>query len=133
MHGAMPLTCLIDRENRLRVHQGLLLAALAYLGYPPGDDERSWWKANRWIFHCEHDAKPAAAMVLGWSDMIVALAMPAGEAKEEMPGFLRATYYQEQGAWGGDYDFAEAYCTLKAMSHQPASNKTFSPWPQPGR
>jgi hypothetical protein len=60
------LTCLTDQENHARAHQGVLLACLMTLGYPPGYDARTWWIRHESLFHPLHDANEAARVVAGW-------------------------------------------------------------------
>jgi hypothetical protein len=103
------LSCLVDPENRLRVHQGLLLACLLELGYPPGLDAEGWWRAHRDLFKREHDPIAAAKLTRGWLRKIGRLPT----ASDAVGSLYGAADYQESGSWGGHYDFGEAVRNLE--------------------
>ncbi|REK07884.1 MAG: hypothetical protein DWQ37_20995 [Planctomycetota bacterium] len=109
------LTCLVDTENRLRVHQGLLLACLMELGYPPGLNAETWWEAHRDLFKCEHDPVAAAKLTRGWLRKIERRPI---EPSSAMSSLYRAADYQERGSWGGHWDFGEAAMKLE-WDHPP--------------
>jgi hypothetical protein len=113
------LTCLVDPENRLRVHQGLLLACLMELGYPPGLDAKGWWKAHRDLFKCGHEALAAAKLTRGWTRKIERLPQRPlnGEPRSAVSSLITAANYQERGAWGGHEDFGEAVWSLEWKRH----------------
>lgn len=64
------IKALTDTENRLRVHQGLLLACLHDLNYPAGTDRNSWWLHHKELFKSEHDPIAAASLAQGWLENI---------------------------------------------------------------
>jgi|GEM_PF-1653729 len=109
------LTCLVDTENRLRVHQGLLLACVMDLGYPPGLNAEGWWQAHQEVFRPEHDPIVAAKMTRGWLRRIRRLPVDWDGA---VGSLSRAADYQERGAWGGHEDFGEAVRELE-WRHRP--------------
>ncbi len=111
------LTCLVDPENRLRVHQGLLLACLMELGYPPGLDAEGWWQEHRRLFTCEHDPMVAAKLTRGWLRRIGRLSTST-EPWGAVSSLSSAARYQERGSWGGHYDFGEAVSKLE-WNHRP--------------
>lgn len=106
--------CLTDSGNLLRVHQGLLLTCLKVLGHPAGHDARSWWRAHAWVFVREADPERAAGWVQGWTDRARRFGRAwiqdtYYEQYGQIGDQIRATQYQEWGAWGGDRVFAEAF------------------------
>ncbi len=64
------IKALTDTENRLRVHQGLLLACLHDLKYPAGTDRNSWWLHHKEFFKSEHDPIVAASLTQGWLETL---------------------------------------------------------------
>lgn len=61
---------LANRKNYLRVHQGLLLTSVAFLGPPCGQKLDEWWVRQRKVFVSVEDATRAAEMALGWVDRV---------------------------------------------------------------
>lgn len=97
---------LADPENRLRVHQGLLLACLHQFGYPAGHDADAWWAAHASVFVREPDPVRAAEFAYGWHDEVHRLrSAGTGEVDDQM----RAVSYYVRGTWGRNYDFGMAY------------------------
>lgn len=105
------LRCLTDPENRLRVHQGLLLVCLSSFGYPEGFDAESWWRHHEVWFVQERDPVQAARVTQGWSAHLRTLAN--GDLPPELATQLQAANYQERGEWGGHLDFGEAFQLLQ--------------------
>ncbi|MCE9555978.1 MAG: hypothetical protein K8T91_21730 [Planctomycetes bacterium] len=111
------LTCITDSKNRLRAHQGLLLVALKTLNYPDGYDVDSWWDKHSHLFRQEYDPSAAAMTVWGWRERIQDSA-PSYNGQYPVERYWDITRqcstakYQEQGSWGGDRDFGEAYDKL---------------------
>jgi hypothetical protein len=106
------LGCLTDPDNLLRVHHGLLLACLWEWGYPQGYNAEGWWRRHQHLFRREQDASAAARLAAGWTEQI--------RRNKDLgvaiyPQF-RAARYQEQGSWGGDHDFGDAYAELGSGS-----------------
>lgn len=106
------IRALIDPENRLRVHQGLLLTALNDLGYPAGMDSQSWWTQHKLLFGSEHDPVAAASLTRDWLHNI-----ERRDADWRFPNRLatqcRAVRYQQRGEWGGHPDFGEAFIGIE--------------------
>jgi hypothetical protein len=140
------LRCLTDPENRLRVHQGLLLACLACWGYPEGFDAESWWQHHQVWFVQERDPVHAARVTYGWTSLLWIVfrhhdstnALLDGEVRRQ----LDVAWYQEHGNWGGHEDFGEALFLLdlgapperlERLSKNPASWWPSAPpvlWPE---
>lgn len=128
------LICLTDPANRLRVHQSLLLVALKTLGYPDGLDAESWWRAHSDLFRAESDPVAAARVVVGWRAKIEESAYHRlAEIPRELSRQFRAARYHEQGSWGRDYEFGEAYRELpearREFRYQPGEGE--QPVPSP--
>lgn len=109
------LACLTDPDNRLRVHQGLLLACLKRLGYPAGYDAQNWWTAHEPVFIREPDPHQAVRIVYGWLEEVNRL--PTGGSRE-IASQTMATQYHVRGSWGRVYDFGLAYGDLRDAPRQ---------------
>lgn len=109
---------LTDTENRLRVHQSLLLSALYHFKYPPGTNRESWWAHHKEFFRPEHDSFLAASLTQDWAEKI-AMIHSDGEYPREVARQLSATRYQQQGTWGGHEDFGEAFRSIEYGERQP--------------
>lgn len=105
------LACLVDFNNQLRFHQGLVVAARLHLQQPPGIDARSWWKARRAFFYSEPDPRKAARAAFGISEPIRREAVKQN-VRQLLDFYLDGTFNQEQGSRGGDSDFASEYWIL---------------------
>ncbi len=105
------LACLTDPENRLRVHQGLLLACLNRFGYPEGYDVERWWAAHEPAFVPERDPARAVRIAYGWLEEANRL---SSSWSGELGGQLSATSYHVRGHWGRDHHFGVAYAELEA-------------------
>ncbi|QDU94381.1 hypothetical protein [Lignipirellula cremea] len=106
------IKALTDTENRLRVHQGLLLACLRDLKYPAGTERNSWWLHHREFFKSEHDPIVAASLVQGWLENIDRI-YSDGDVPFTIMSQCRAVGYQQRGSWGGHYDFGEAFMEIE--------------------
>jgi hypothetical protein len=110
--------CLCDPENRLRVHQGMLLRCLKELGFPKDYDAGRWWASHSWIFFRCDDPVLAAFVTEGWLDAVdglyenVPYGHPDFDRFTKIADQRRAAAYQESGAWGGDGDFAQGRMIL---------------------
>ncbi len=100
------ILALTDKDNRLRVHQGLLLSCLHALDFPAGMDARSWWSQHAFVFRAERDPFIAASLTQGWLEEIERL------FSHDWPRTVESHYiaatYQEGGQWGGHSDFGQA-------------------------
>lgn len=105
-------------NNRLRVHQGLLLVCLYDLGYPEGMDRDSWWAAHSQLFRREYDPKVAASLVCDWLENVERI-YAGPESPSAVWTQLRAARYQQQGTWGAHVDFAEAFWQIKFGQDEP--------------
>ncbi|MDF1665221.1 MAG: hypothetical protein P1V97_25890 [Planctomycetota bacterium] len=114
------LDCLTDSSNLLRVHQGLLLAALDAKGYPDGHDSATWWEAHSWVFVVEKSGLRAAYITHGWTDRCSSYLDRDGNEQnaarfELLASQVRAANYQFGGSWGGDRAFGEGAGYLLAL------------------
>jgi len=115
------LSCVTEPENLLRVHQGLLLVCLKTLGPPPGYTVDSWWKKHAVLFYIERDAETSTRLVWGWLERTEHFA--PGYTSGKQPNYIekfwdiedqrRAAEYQQNGGWGGDHLFGEAWSELR--------------------
>lgn len=104
------LLCLTNPDNKLRVHQSLLLVALEQFGYPCGLDKERWWEIHRDLFVEVADAPCAADTVVGWRRCIEDSArIRVPKDPYRLARQMRAAYYQETESWGGDYGFRDSY------------------------
>ena len=104
------LACLTDPHNRLRVHQGLLLACLKQFGYPAGYDAERWWAFHEAAFVRERDPARAARVAYGWLEEANRL---SSSWSGELGGQLSAASYHVRGDWGRDHHFGVAYRQLQ--------------------
>jgi hypothetical protein len=123
---------LTDPENRLRVHQSLLLTCLYELGYPPGIAPEDWWSHQEHIFRAEHDPMMAAATTQGWLRKIESTYID--RQASSIPRQCRAARLQENGSWGGHPDFGEAFMAIESgrTAMQPPADALGAPvmwWP----
>ncbi|MDF1665222.1 MAG: hypothetical protein P1V97_25895 [Planctomycetota bacterium] len=117
------LRCLSDSSNLMRVHQGLLLAALDLHGYPEGYQSMIWWKAHRWIFVVEKSGLRAAYMTEHWTERCKTYLI-----EDENGGYAnrygllvqqaRAAGYQDTGGWGGDPGFVDGVFQLSRLMYE---------------
>ena len=75
------IEALTDTENRLRVHQGLLLTCLVVESYPDGMDAESWWSHHKLVLRPEYDAAKAASITFEWSSRVQAHDALANDAR----------------------------------------------------
>jgi len=112
------IRCLTDPENRLRVHQGLLLTCLYVLQFPPGTDRETWWTHHKDLFQPQYDSILAASLTQDWLDSVERSFLD--EVVPDAFGLqLRAASYQEQGTWGAHSDFGEAFMEMQRGQRQP--------------
>lgn len=104
------LACLTDPDNRLRVHQGLLLACLKQFGFPAGFDAERWWAFHEPTFVRERDADRAARVAYEWLEDANRL---SSSWSGELGGQLSAASYHVRGHWGRDHHFGVAYRQLQ--------------------
>lgn len=94
------LRCVTDRENILRLHQGVLLLCLWSLDYPEGYDAESWWSRHQHLFRHEYDQKRAALTVAGWMQLLV---YNDRSLRYEVCNRVYATREFERGGWGNGF------------------------------
>lgn len=125
------LQALTEPDNRMRVHQSMLLACLGHLGHSPGYTAETWWNAHEWAFRIERDPKQAAQAVQGWTAKVEALQLPNDEVADEIRAQIRAARYQERGTKGGDREFSDAYMRLPSKGIAPfrMEHHTIAWWP----
>ncbi|MCA9268410.1 MAG: hypothetical protein KDA41_08055, partial [Planctomycetales bacterium] len=109
---------LTEPDNRLRVHQGVLLACLYDLNYPAGMDGRSWWLHHKEFFRAEHDPVAAASLTQGFLDNVGRI-YPDGDIPDEVLRQCRAARYQQHGTWGGHFDFGVTYIEMERGDREP--------------
>lgn len=125
---------LTDTQNRLRVHQGLLLTCLFVEGSPAGWDANAWWLHNEALLQSEHDPAIAASIAIDWIAKIESCDALANNRLVATQ--LRAAKYQQRGGWGGHYDFGEAFQELAHQRAEPdakayALGRSFLWWSEP--
>jgi hypothetical protein len=106
------LSCLVDPDNRVRVHQNLLLAYLLEKHLPAGLSAQLWWNQHLDVFVRVASPVRAVEMTWGWCDDAEALLHSEPEPSASFPVTmrqLRAARYQERGQWGGDRLFSAAH------------------------
>ena len=111
------ILALTDRSNRLRVHQGLLLACLYVGNYPEGMDAESWWAHHQALFEPEYDPTVAAAVIQGWRAQ--AERLESRDVDSIIYLQLYATGYQEEGGWGGDEELGEVALDIEYGGREP--------------
>ena len=111
------IEALTDTENRLRVHQGLLLVCLHVLKYPEGMNAGSWWMQHQQLFISEHDPSIAASMTQGWLQEIDRLF--ANDVPNTIGSQYRAARYQQRGSWGGHRDFGKVFLEMEFGERKP--------------
>ncbi len=112
------IEALTDTENRLRVHQSLLLTCLYDLSFPVGTDRNSWWSHHKHLFYPEHDPTIAASLTQDWLEKVRAI-----YSADDVPSMIRvqchAVHNQQHGAWGGHRDFGEAFARVAIGQNEP--------------
>lgn len=117
------LACLTDSKNLLRVHQGLLLAALEAKGYPDGYEAGSWWKKHQWFFVVEDSALRATYLTDGWARRFNTYHESlererSSRRSNELARQVSAAKRQEGISRGGEYAFREGRSYLKTLQSE---------------
>ena len=113
------LSALLDKDNRLRFHQNMILVAIDKLGYPPGQSAELWWEQNKRIFEPEYDVKQAAQRAWGWVERLEASA--AAPANSNLRFRISCAYARDQELrYGEDVELSTAWEQLeREMAHSP--------------
>ncbi len=101
------LTNLTNKNNLIRVHQGLLLTCLYEYGYPDDYTKDEWWETYGHLFEAKHDVHDAVAFSLGITEMAEALNEDTPRRSVERQ--LLAARYFERGMYTRCPDFGRVY------------------------
>lgn len=112
--------CLVAENNRLRVHQGLMITVFWAKAQENNPAAHRWWAQNSGFFVQISDNKKAAEFLWCWRNKIGSEIYDLGElnslnqeVRESLVRHIRAAKYQEEGRWGGDSEFGDAYQALE--------------------